>query len=362
MSNISLNSMAAQEEAVARQRRKTTLASIGISLLVVALLMLVLALVLLPSLQKEPPVVVAYSAPTKEQDQVQKKTRTKVTSKPAAPSSSQAQVIAAASAAPVAVPVPEVAVSDVSLEFGSGDDFGAGWETGDSADGMGGTTSFFKQEVKAQRIAYVIDYSKSMGNKKSALAKEELTDSIKKLKPGMQYQMVFFSGPAWVAGSEVDVRWEQGEATIIGLDEEVYEWEGKGHNLLPKGKEQPVEWIEYSAKNRRDSVDHIEETPLSLGTNWVPPLEMVFDMKPRPQIVFFMTDGTGGGNTMQVAEEMAKQARRRKIIVNTVALMDPNAEEAMSYIAEETGGQFTIVDQDGKAKVQNFGEDSEDDD
>ena len=46
---------------------------------------------------------------------------------PAAPSSAMARVIAANTTPPVAVPVPEINIPEVSIEFGGGEGFGAGW-------------------------------------------------------------------------------------------------------------------------------------------------------------------------------------------------------------------------------------------
>jgi Mg-chelatase subunit ChlD len=58
-----------------------------------------------------------------------------------APSSSMAKVIASSSTTPAAVPVPDIAVAEPSLDFGNGDDFGEGWGDGDGSGGGGfGTT------------------------------------------------------------------------------------------------------------------------------------------------------------------------------------------------------------------------------
>ena len=38
-------------------------------------------------------------------------------------------------------------------------------------------------------------------------------------------------------------------------------------------------------------------------------------------------------------------------MINTVAMMEPKAEEAMKELAKRTGGQFTIVQKGGKVKL-----------
>lgn len=128
----------AQQALRARQRNSTVL-SIVISLLVIVLLGLILAFIFLPSLLKETPVIVSYSSSvTDNNDLEQKKVTNQVERKPSAPSSSMAKVIAANTTSPTAVPVPDVAVTDPSLDFGNGDDFGDGWGSGGDGGGGGG--------------------------------------------------------------------------------------------------------------------------------------------------------------------------------------------------------------------------------
>jgi hypothetical protein len=108
------------------QRRNSTIASIFISILTLALLALILALVLLPEWTKTSPVIVGYQAPAEIDDRVEPKKMNPMRSTPSAPSAkSAARVITAATAAPTALEVPEIAFE--SEFFGAGvDDFGDG--------------------------------------------------------------------------------------------------------------------------------------------------------------------------------------------------------------------------------------------
>jgi hypothetical protein len=185
--------------------------------------------------------------------------------------------------------------------------------------------------------------------------RKELTKSIKQLKAPMQYQIIFFSAPAWVAGSEVRMRYKDGETTITD-ETGSYEWKGPPEKIKgwkPKGKKQPVPWLDFSAKTRRDSIDHIENQKLIIGTDWLPPLEMALEMEPPPQIIFFMTDGASG-NSKEFLSDIRRLARRKKTVINTIALMEPKAVDNLIYLAKETKGQFTIVDKRGKAEVQDL--------
>ena len=275
-----------------------------------------------------------------------------------------AKVIAANTVSPTAVPVPEVYTPVESVDFGDGDDFGAGWGSGGGSDGGGGT-NFFGQKSSADRVAFVIDYSLSMrAQDRVGIMKTELSKSLKDLTPGTNYQMIFFAGPAWVAGSKIgDVRGSK-ENKITGPDGKTYLW-SKGR---PKGKRQKAEWltiptsdgkigserraVEKEAENViARSLKHVENTPLVLGTRWEDALEMALDMEPKPQVIFFMTDGaTGNGKALDTAKKIGNRAKSRGITINCIAMMAPAAVEAMGDLAKRAGGKFTLVEKGGKRK------------
>lgn len=126
-------------EKLNKQKRYSTIASLVFSVLLVTLIALVLGIFLLPNLVKEMPVIVTYSANTpEEKKEAVKKVQTNPARKPAAPSSSMARVIAANTASPVSIPVPEISPDVPSVNFGSGDDFGEGWD-GSGFGGGGGS-------------------------------------------------------------------------------------------------------------------------------------------------------------------------------------------------------------------------------
>ncbi|MGJ8725749.1 MAG: vWA domain-containing protein [Roseibacillus sp.] len=351
------------EAALKRQKARATLSSLLISILAVVLVGILLFLVAIQGINLTQPDVVAYQASSQDDQQIeQKQINPSVQRKPSAPSSSMAKVIAANTVSPTAIPVPEVDMPVESIEFGDGDDFGAGWGSGGGSSGGGGTT-FFGQKSSAERIAFVIDYSLSMNaQQRVEIMKVELSKSLKDLTPGTQYQMIFFAGPAWVAGSKVaDVRGSRNNV-FTGLDGKKYEWA----NGKPKGKKQRAEWLTVPTTDgligseRRDaekkqvvldSLKHVKETPLVLGTRWDDALEMAMDMDPRPQVIYFMTDGTTGGDTaMDTAKSVGNKAKSRKIIVNCIAMMEPKAAEAMKELAKRASGKFTMVEKGGKVK------------
>ncbi len=342
------------EATLHKQRARSTVASLAISILVVALLMIVLALILLVPHLKETEVIIAYQGPASPDEQPQEIKKFSVPRpKPSAPSSAMARVIAANTSSPTAVPVPDLDVVTETNAFGSGDDFGDGWGSGDG-DGWGGGTSFFQQKTSSRIVAYVIDYSLSMkSQQREKLMRDELKKSVANLSAGMHYQLIFFAGPAWVAGNKVTIAKGRKSATV-SANKKTYKWtsaKGKANDWQPKGNRQVPEWIEAGSSNRNKSLAHIKNTKLVWGTHWEPALEMALKMDPPPQTIFFMTDGVTGGKVMDTVRSIARTAKKHRVVINTVAMMQPRAEAAMKELAKLTGGQFTIIEKGGKIRA-----------
>lgn len=336
---------------LAAQKRNSTISSIIISLLLILLVGIILTLFLLPKVENFTPEIVSYQGQKEEKEKIQKKQISrKVQPKPSSPSSSMAKVIASNVVSNVAIPVPDTPV-EIPLDFGNGDGVGDGWGDGDGWGGGGGGATFFGQEVSATRVCYVIDYSASMrASNRIGLLKKELTKSIKGISPDVKYQLIFFAGPAWLAGDEVKMNGKEGAVVVSGKEE--YKWESpkrSAHSWKTKGKRQPVPWLDASARQIHRSLKAVKETPLVWGTAWEDPLKMALDMDPAPQVIFFMTDGLAGGKSDQVARNIAARAKARGIQINTVAMMEPRAEKAMKVLSKPNDGTFTLIQSDGKA-------------
>lgn len=356
VSNYTNRDMSAR---IRRERRVATVCSLVISLLVVTLLGVILALYLLPALNLgggDP--VVAYSVKEEKEEKVDSPEVTRqVQRQTSAPSQSLAKVITASVDSPVAIPVPDVVVDSPSADFGNDGDFGDGWGSGGSGDGMGGTT-FFGQSVKSERIAYVIDFSASMKKKKGekngreGLMRNELIKSLNQLHPSTKFAMIFFAGPAWVAGDEVRMIKGKKEAEVTGKGGHKFKWESNGsaHAWEPKGAKREVpDWLQADNKQLRKSKKVVEDTRLVFGTNWQNPLEMALAMDPLPQVIYFMTDGAARGSDVW-AKEIGQEARKKNVIINCIAMMQPRAEKDMNDLAKRAKGQFTMVLKDGKIK------------
>jgi hypothetical protein len=197
----------------------------------------------------------------------------------------------------------------------------------------------------------VIDFSLSMRGVREQLMRDELCKSVTGLSSGMSFQLIFFAGPAWVAGDQVQMQKGRASATVATTRGR-FDWTcgGKAHDWHAKGAKQSADWLLFGPATRAQSLKQIEATPLVWGTNWEPALAMALAMEPPPQVVFFMTDGVTGGDSEALAKGIATRAKAKKIKINTVAMMEPRAEAAMRDLAKRTGGLFTIIEAGGRVR------------
>lgn len=193
--------------------------------------------------------------------------------------------------------------SDISGSLGDGA-VGAGAGGGG---GGGGGASFFGVEAQGNRFAYVVDVSGSMsvGGKLEALQKE-LTQSISTLLETSSTVIVPFSSGAEVLGSST-------------------------------GK--PA-WIETSDRNKRGVIRNITTLRANGGTNPSPAFVLVFAMKPRPDAIYFMTDGEF---PEQIASEIMALNAEYKVPIHCICFVSDGAADMMKVIAQKSGGTYTFV-------------------
>lgn len=254
-------------------------------------------------------------------------------------------------------------VSDAIASSGSGGGAGGGSGTGigpgtgggrgpghGPGNGLGGfpPVKFFGLPAKATRVAYVIDFSKSMNGKRQRLMRDELVKSISGLDLNQQYQLVFFAGPVWFAGSKVTMAADQKSGVVTTV-------QGREHRFTSRsigewdmaGKKQSAPWLTTDEETIQSSVAAIRETPLVYGTDWKPAIELALDMSPAPEVIYFMTDGIVSAKVYEVIDGLARSARHHKCVIHTIAMMEPEAADAMSTLATKTGGSFTMIHPDG---------------
>lgn len=333
-----------------KQQRTATLVSFIVALLFMVMIMLVLAIIFLAGDSTEKTTLVAYQGRSEAEEEIKvPKVQTKIERKPSSPRIPASKMIVSGSSAPTTVPVPEVQVDEISMEIGIGDDFGESWGNGDGI-GQGGGSSFFGQTSNAERIAYVIDYSASMkAEDRDEIMRDELVESLQAMQNGMQIGMVFFAGPAWVAGNDVKMMKGRKEAVVTSEDGEKFKWETKGgaHGWQHDGIKQRVPWWTIDDREVKRLQKIVKKTPLVWGTIWDHPIHLALDMEPAPQTIYFMTDGSASGSA-KWAQDVGERAKEMGVIINCVALKQPRAKADLRTIAEMTGGQLTMVNGQGE--------------
>ena len=103
-----------------------------------------------------------------------------------------------------------------------------------------------------------------MRGKREKLMRGELAKSVSGRSPLMQFQLIFFSGPVWIAGDQVKMADDRRSASVTS-GSTTYEWEASRETpggWEPKGRKPRPVWIDA----RRDALEkashHIVATPL----------------------------------------------------------------------------------------------------
>lgn len=319
--------------------RRERIAALGIALGIHLLLAILLALWAVSEPRQGPPSIVA-SAPPGEipDDKPAPPKRTPTPERSAAASAEAMAVTPVPVSSAVSVPSFDLPATEPN-QMGAGQNFGPSMSFGGGGKGM---VSFFGSRAKASKVVFVVDVSYSMavkgerGKTRFALMKEELTRSVEALPKSTRYQIVFFSGPSWFAGEPVD---EDSWTSRQGPNS----WFYKGARL-PSAPLRPA-----SPSRIRESLSHIEEVDMMLGTDWRSPLKMAMNL--NPDVIFFMTDGEVREDPGQkpLVEDLLDYNRSRSgAVIHCICMMAPEAYEMMSELARETKGEFSLVQEDGE--------------
>ncbi len=227
-----------------------------------------------------------------------------------------------------AVPMPEVsfetsdtavslvasgASSPASLAGGAGRSDADGLSLGGAA---GGGASFFGVEASGSRIVYIVDISGSMlHNGKIDALKRELLGSIATLPPGSEFAVVVFS-------DETSTRALGGSAR----------------------------WRSASAGGRTEIDTAIRAISPSGGTQPLEAFRIAFSLAPKPEAVFFMTDGELPqqdatriiGTVNQLNQQEGDAAP-----IHCIAFGSRQGATDLRRIARQSGGTYTYVSASG---------------
>jgi hypothetical protein len=222
---------------------------------------------------------------------------------------------------------------------GAGGGFGGGI-------GRGGRFSFVGQTALGKRVVFVVDVSGSMSAisggesiSRFDLLKKELVKTLNQMPMGTQYQILFFSDFAW-PHDQVDSR------NVDALMK--YKWEVDSKNYK-RVKIPTFRYIPATPFSLPESVKIVQNSDNPGGTNWGSGLLMALNASPKPDVIFFMTDGLRSDEQGWVDIVTDENKRRLPVsAIYTSAMQEPDAARDLDALAKRNNGRFTVVLGDGK--------------
>lgn len=221
-------------------------------------------------------------------------------------------------ATPVESELIDASMSDLGDESGGGPGIasdagalgGAGDVAGEGAGGSGiggsgsGGASFFGVEARGNRFAYIVDISGSMAGARLSKLQSELVKSV----DGLLETSTFIVIP-YESGAE------------------------------PLGKK--VAWREANNSGKAWARSEIAQLASRGGTVPLPAFEMVFsDLRPRPDAIYFMTDGEFEEEVVRAVATMNDKAR---IPIHCICYGSEDGSKNLRLIAKQSRGTYTFV-------------------
>ena len=191
-------------------------------------------------------------------------------------------------------------------------------------------SNFMGVKSQANKILFIIDYSASMKGRDKVM-RYELCKAIDKLPAVGSVSVLFFSGPTWIAGQDANVLHKN--------------WEGtNGSGWKPKEGHIPErpKWLPVTPSNKKMLHEAVLSTPLTFGTVWDNSFEWAFYMNPKPDVIYFMTDGNANKNFQGMDIIKSKKGKTK---IYTIGYGAPaGAKQPLEEIAAMTGGKSKFVE------------------
>lgn len=269
------------------------------------------------------------SAPKKQEQRVRLMQRQKQ-AKPSQTFTFQAQAIS-----DIVAPVVEIETKDLSPAMAltpMGDVGNVRVDVDMSVLNKAFGSNFMGVKSQANKILFIIDYSASMKGRDKVM-RYELCKAIDKLPAVGSVAVLFFSGPTWIAGQDANALHKN--------------WEGSnGGGWKPKEGHTPErpKWMPVTPSNKKKLKEAVVSTPLTFGTVWDNSFDWAFYMNPKPDVIYFMTDGNANKNLQGM--EIIK-SKKGKTKIYTIGYGAPaGAKKPLEEIAAITGGKSKFVEMD----------------
>ncbi len=183
---------------------------------------------------------------------------------------------------------------------------GAEGEDGLMTGSGGANASFFGVRARGTRFAYIVDASGSMVGERWEEARQQLIQSINDLPDYTSFSVCLFNSDP----------------------------------ILPDRDRTPV-WLSAKEEHRSDFRTWVRGVRPAGSTNPVPAFTLIMKLKPRPDAIYFLTDGEFDETAPDVIVELNKQGRQ--VVVHTIAFVTEEGAYLLRRIAEESGGTYRFV-------------------
>lgn len=171
--------------------------------------------------------------------------------------------------------------------------------------GGGGGASFFGVEASGNRFAFVVDVSQSMEqDDRIGRLKQELRATVDNMAETAEFVIVTFSDKSTVLGTK-------------------------------------LEWREASPAMRRRVLAETDEIEMGPSTNPMPGFDTVFSIRPKPDAIYFMTDGQFEETVVERVAILSRSAGG--VPVHCICFGDDVGGKLLQRIASMTKGTYTFI-------------------
>ncbi len=172
---------------------------------------------------------------------------------------------------------------------------------GTGGGGLGGDASFMGIKAKGSRFCIIADRSGSMLGPKIQYLKQEILEAISRMTGKERFQVVLFNHEAQPFP---EAGWRHPKADFQRLKS----------------------WL--------------ESIQAAGGTDPTPAFREALKLSPRPDVIFFMTDGQFDPAAVEV---VAALNRGKETVIHTISFVDQSAEPLLKKIASDSGGTYRHV-------------------
>jgi uncharacterized protein with von Willebrand factor type A (vWA) domain len=170
--------------------------------------------------------------------------------------------------------------------------------------------TFLGARAQGQRFCIVADCSGSMKGQPLEEVKGAVVNTLQGLNPRSQFYVIFFNTQAF---------------------------------QMPAPS-----WVEADPRNVQKLIPWLASVPAKGNTNPIPALQMAFQLQPRPDAIFFMTDGIINPSVNMLPQVARMNQGKDRVAIHSILVTrgkGPNlpAAQQLRMLAQQNGGTFREI-------------------